>query len=123
MANGKGAGAARAASAGKKSRLKAIRRERLRKERGWPSRPDRAVRALNRDYVAHERGEGDRALCGRLGVVERVTAKYGAPSSAPHRFARRGEPVMCNACQRERVRLDVAARKGWRPSTSLGAGK
>lgn len=115
MMNGaKGAGAARAASAGKKSRLQALRRERLRKGRGWISRAERAVRPLNRDYVAHERGDGDRALCGRPGVVDRPKVKYGALSAAPHRFAKPGETVMCNGCQRERVRLDKLAREGRR---------
>jgi hypothetical protein len=114
MVGAKGAGAARAVPAGKKARLQAMRRERLRKERGWWSRPTRAVHPLNRDYVAHERaddGGGDLALCGRRGVVDRVKMKYGAISDAPHRFAKPGEPVMCNACQRERVRLDRAARR------------
>lgn len=111
MVGAKGAAAARAASAGKKSRLKAVRRERLRKERGWSSRASEAVRPLNRDYVAHEKGGADgAALCGRRGLVERVTAKFGEPSWAPHRFAKPREPVMCNACQRERVRLDALER-------------
>lgn len=75
------------------------REERKRRQRRFSSLPKRAVRALNRPYVAHERADNGDALCGR--------AADGMGGT--HRFAEL-EPTMCNRCQRARVRIEQQKR-------------
>jgi hypothetical protein len=76
------------------------RDDRKKHRRRFGSLPKRLIHALNRPYVAHERGQGDAPLC---------RAGWALPFG-PHRFADQ-EPVMCNDCQRTRWQLDQQARK------------